>query len=105
MEQEPKNDMKAQVKRELKDAILSMALVKRADKKQFGGLQTSLKNSFLLGNNEYPTTVGDVLKVLNNYEPETERTLALPVVETQTTTETSPTPGVSFFQTNQGQQV
>ena len=54
----------------LKEEIVAMSLIKRADKKRFGNLQIQLKNSFLLGSNEYPTTVPDVLKILNNYKPE-----------------------------------
>ena len=54
----------------LKEEIVAMSLIKRADKKRFGNLQIQLKNSFLLGSNEYPTTVTDVLKILNNYKPE-----------------------------------
>ena len=54
----------------LNKEIIAMAMIKRADKKRFGNLQIQLKNSFLLGNNEYPTTVPDVLKILNNYKQE-----------------------------------
>ena len=54
----------------LKDEIVSMAVLKRADKKRYGNLQIGLKNSFLLGKNEYPTTPSNVLNLLNNYVPE-----------------------------------
>ena len=46
-----------------------MSIMKRADKRRFGNLQIELKNSFLLGKNEYPTSVPEVLKILNNYKP------------------------------------
>ena len=46
---------------------MSMAIVKRADKRRFGNMQIQLQNSFLIGNNDYPTTVPQVLKLLNKY--------------------------------------
>ena len=64
--------LKIITKRELKEEIVSMAVLKRADKKRYGNLQTSLKNSYLLGTNNYPSTIPGVLKVLNNYQPQWE---------------------------------
>jgi len=57
-------------KKALKEEIIAMAVLKRADRKRYGNLQTSLKNSYLLGKNDYPTNIPDVLKVLNNYKCE-----------------------------------
>ena len=59
---------KARISRTLKDEILAMAILKRADKTRYGSLQVELRNSYLLGKNDYPTNVPDMLKVLNNYE-------------------------------------
>ena len=47
---------------------MSLIILKRADKKRYGTLQESLANSFLIGRDEYPTTIGAVLKLLNNYK-------------------------------------
>jgi hypothetical protein len=57
-------------KKALKEEIVAMVVLKRADKKRYGNLQISLKNSYLLGKNDYPTNVPDMLKVLNNYQAE-----------------------------------
>ncbi len=69
----PKDDeveVSKQKKRALKEEITSMVILKRVDKKGFWNPQTSLKNSYLLGKNEYSTTISDLLKVLNKYKPE-----------------------------------
>jgi hypothetical protein len=65
-ETEEINDL---IKKALKEEILAIALLKRADKKRYGNLQIGLNNSYLLGHNKYPKTVADVLKVLNKYKP------------------------------------
>jgi len=57
-------------KKALKEEIVAMAVLKRADRKRYGNLQTGLKNSYLLGKNDYPTNIPDVLKVMNNYKSE-----------------------------------
>ena len=57
------------IKKSIQDEILAMVIIKRADKRRFGNLQIELKNSFLLGKNDYPTTVPEALKILNNYKP------------------------------------
>ena len=54
-------------KRKLKKRIMVIAVLKRADKKRFGNLQIGLKNKYLLGIDEYPISIGDLLKVLNHY--------------------------------------
>ena len=56
------------IKALLKQEIISMALIKRANQARFSNLQKELKNSYLLGNHRYPATIPNVLKVLNNYE-------------------------------------
>ena len=55
----------------LKDEIDAMAFLKRADKRTYGNLQEiGLRNSFLLGKNDYTTTLSNVLKILNSYKSE-----------------------------------
>ena len=68
-----------------------MLMLKRADKKRYGNLLIGLKNSYLLGKDDYPTTVGGVIKVLNNYKSEWQ--------QRETQTRTAP---VSFLQANGG---
>ena len=55
------------IKKEMKEYIVAMTLLKRADPKRYGSLQQQLKNDYLLGHDRYPETVPDVLKLLNNY--------------------------------------
>ena len=97
------------IKKELKEEILAMAIIKRTDKASHEPLQKSLANTYLLGKNEYPTTTADVLKVLNNYQH--EHTL---VFGASPTTPTASTPsgtgsglvsssGISFLQSNSHQ--
>ena len=57
------------IKKKIQEQILAMVIIKRADKRRFGNLQIELKNSFLLGKDEYPKSVPEVLKILNNYKP------------------------------------
>ena len=65
-----KNELKTIAKKSLKEQILAMAILKRADKRRYGNLKIGLKNDYLLGKNNYPTTIADLLKVMNNYTPE-----------------------------------
>ena len=46
--------------RKLKERIIAMTVLKRADKKRFGNLQISLKNKYLLGRDEYPNNIGEI---------------------------------------------
>ena len=46
---------------------MSLVILKRADKKRYANLQESLANSFLIGLDQYPATIGAVLILLNNY--------------------------------------
>ena len=55
------------LKKGLKEEILAMAIIKRADPRRYGSLQTMLKNSYLFKDDKYPKTVADTLKALNNY--------------------------------------
>ena len=57
-------------KKALKEEIVAMAVLKQADKRRYGNLQISLKNSYLMGKNNYTDTIPDVLVVLNNYSTE-----------------------------------
>ena len=59
------------LKKELKEEILAMAIIKRADPCRYGSLQTTLKNSYLFKDYNYSKTVADTLKVLNNYTNDT----------------------------------
>jgi hypothetical protein len=70
MSEDQVKEQRAILKRALKEEIVAMVVLKRADKKRYGNLQTSLKNSYLLGKDEYPTNIPDMLKVLNNYKSE-----------------------------------
>ena len=54
----------------MEEEIEAFAIFKRADKKRFGNLQIKLKNNYLLGRNEYPTTIQELTKLLKNYEQE-----------------------------------
>ena len=60
-------ESKKMLKAAAKEQIVAMAIIKQADKKRFGDLQTELKNSYVKKRNEYPTTVADALTLLNNY--------------------------------------
>jgi hypothetical protein len=69
----PEEESKEQVrliKKKLREEIMATAILKRADKKRYGNLLIHIKNNYLMGNNLYPTTVADVLRVLDNYEKE-----------------------------------
>ena len=48
-------EKKAIAKEELKEEIVAMAVMKRADKRRYGNLQISLKFLYLLGGNIYPS--------------------------------------------------
>ena len=88
--------------RRLKERIVAMAVLKRADKKRFGNLQIGLKNKYLLGQDDYPTNVGDLLKVLNHYKPEWNQTTAT-TAGTGTTPSnrpSAPAQGATFLQAN-----
>ena len=90
-------------KRELKECIMTMTVLKRAGKKRFDNLQISLKNKYLLGMDEYPTTIGDLLKILNHYKPEWSQATTGPGANPGTTPtgrQNTLTQGVLFLQAN-----
>ena len=88
----------------LKEEIVAMAVLKRADRKRYGSLQTSLKNSYLLGKNDYPTNIPDVLKVLNNYKCEwTPETLRTPGTSQQPAARSGGRSSYSFLQSTAGE--
>jgi hypothetical protein len=103
-ETEEINDL---IKKDLKEEILAIALLKWTDKKRYGNLQIGLKHSYLLGNNEYLKMVADVLKVLNNYKPEWTPPTAM-LTSTRSNngcSGDSSRPSVSFLQANGNHQV
>ena len=61
-------EQKSILKKEMKEYILSMAVIKRADENRYGSLQKRLRNDYLLGNDRYPTTIAGTLKLLDNYK-------------------------------------
>ena len=66
MDNDRLKDLKTIFKKQFKEEIVTMDSMKRSDKNSFGNLQTSLNNSYLLGKNECPKMISEVLKVLNN---------------------------------------
>ena len=65
----PDDEFKEQnyiAKQALREEIAAIAALKRADRRMYGNLQISLKFSYLIGKNNYPDTMPDVLRVLNN---------------------------------------
>ena len=61
-------EQKSILKKGMKEYILSMAVIKRADGNRYGSLQKGLRNDYLLGNDRYPTTIPETLKLLDNYK-------------------------------------
>ena len=68
MPDEEAKEHKSILKKEMKEYILSMAVIKRADENRYGSLQKGLRNDYLLGNDRYPTTIPETLKLLDNYK-------------------------------------
>ena len=62
-------EQKAISKKAFMEEIVAMAVMKQAEKRRYGNLQISLKILYLLGKNNYPDNIPDVLRVLNNYIP------------------------------------
>ena len=87
--------------RKLKERIVAMTVLKRADKKRFGNLQIGLKNKYLLGQDEYPTNIGDLIKVLNHYKPEWNAPGGGGTSTPSNSRPNTPTQGASFLQTNE----
>ena len=63
-------EARKKIEKQIKEQIAAITILKRACKKRYGGLLKSLSNSFLLGENKYPSTLADVLKILNHYQSE-----------------------------------
>ena len=106
-DQSEKDELKTIEKKSLKEQILAMTILKRADKRRYGNLQIQLKNDYLLGKNDYPTTIADLLKVLNNYvaawSPSTNGESSngnATATDLSTNTSSSGTTSVSFLQSN-----
>lgn len=68
--QEERDKQVRLTKKKLREEIMATAILKRADKRRYGNLLIHMKNNFLMGNNLYPSTVADVLRILDNYEKE-----------------------------------
>ena len=49
LDEDETQEIKSNVKKALKEEILTMTILKRANKRQYGNLQLSLKNDYLLG--------------------------------------------------------
>ena len=58
------------IKKRIQDKLVAFAIIRRSCSKRYKGLQLKLQNDFLMGRNEYPTNIPDVLKILNNYKSE-----------------------------------
>jgi hypothetical protein len=53
----------------VKDGYLAIAFLENADPHHFSGLWTQLKNSMLLGHNDYPSNLTSTYDLLCNYKP------------------------------------
>ena len=102
MSTQEKKDTGAMIKTIIKEEITAMAFLKRADKKRYGNLLINLKNSYLLGKDDYPTTAAGVLKVLNNYQQEWAGGANSPNQQSAGGTARK-NPGISFFQAAAGE--
>jgi len=97
-----------QLKKILMNKPLAIMILHAADKKRFGPLCDELNNAYLLGQDKYPSSPAELLKLLNNYkstsagppqgQPQTGRT----TVRFNTGTQRSqiPAAAASFLQTN-----
>ena len=75
-----------------------MAVLNRPDKRRYGNLQISLINSYLLGENNYPDTIPDVLRVLNYYKTEWKQNTTKPPILPKTSGKGKRNSAVSFLQ-------
>jgi hypothetical protein len=53
----------------VKDGYLAIVFLENADSNRFAGLWTQLKNSMLLGHNDYPSNLTSTYHLLCNYKP------------------------------------
>ncbi len=49
-----------EVRRSIKEEITVMVILKRTDKRRYGNLVNELNNAYLVGRNEFPTTIPDL---------------------------------------------
>jgi hypothetical protein len=54
---------------DVKDGYLAMVFLENADPQRFSGLWTQLKNSMLLGHNDYPSNLTSAYDLLCNFKP------------------------------------
>ena len=103
MSEDDSREKKSLIKRGMKEYIIAMAVLKRADPNRYGALQQGLKNDFLLGNDQYPEMIPEMLKLLDNYKNPN------PVQDTNRGANTGRNDGratgVSFLQTADGTEV
>ena len=70
---ESTKDEKKEAKKNFRDGlekkIMAIAILKRADKKRYGNLQTERYNKYLKRKDEFPKDVPSVLNLLDNYKP------------------------------------
>jgi len=92
MTQEMEKAVLKEARRSIKEEITVMAILKRTVKKRYGNLMNELTNAYLVGRNEFLTTIPDLLKLLNNYTPNWKPRSASMVSNITT--------GHSFFQLN-----
>ena len=93
MGEDMEGELKIVLEKEIKESHLATTILKRADSKRYGSLQKELANSYLLGKDDYPKTVAEVLKIMNNYKDTTSE-------EPRENKGISPVLNVSFLQTN-----
>lgn len=66
-----KEESTAYHKRNLRERMIAMGLIKRADPKRYRALQIDLRNDFALGTSKYPSTIQGAIKILNTFRPTT----------------------------------
>ena len=70
MNKQENKETSNRIKKRIQDKLVAFAIIRRSCSKRYKGLQLKLQNDFLMGRNEYPTNIPDVLKILNNYKSE-----------------------------------
>lgn len=101
---EEKSIKKKLIKKEIEDKITSMVILKRTDKKRYGNLQIKYHNRYLMGENKYPESSSEVLKILDNYKQEWNGNRPPPKTN-GTQKVSSTTNGASFLQTEKGTKI
>lgn len=67
MPDEQQKEQSRIIRKKLREEIMAIAILKRADKRRFGNLLIHMKNNYLMGNDLYPSSVADVLRVLDHF--------------------------------------